>query len=95
MTKKKTAMFYTGELHKAKPIAIVIASMLIFWAFTVYNFPDWAFIIFAVVSGVSIALALGEVIDRRLRRQLGDRELAETTRRHKLQEELDDASRRS
>jgi type III secretory pathway component EscV len=83
MTKKKTAMFYTGELHKAKPIAIVIASMLIFWAFTVYNFPDWAFIIFAVVSGVSIALALG------------DRELAETTRRHKLQEELDDASRRS
>jgi len=89
MTRKKTAMFYTGELHKAKPLAVTVVSMLAFWAFAAYNFPGWAFIILAAVSGVAIALALGQVLDRRVRRRLGDRELAETTRRARLQDDID------
>jgi hypothetical protein len=88
-------MFYTGELHKAKPFAIVVASMIGFWAFAAYNFPGWAFIILAAVSGVSLALALGQYLDRRLRRHVADRELGETARRAKLQEDLNDAGRRS
>lgn len=82
-------MIYTDELHRLKPLAWVVLTCLAFWAFTIWNFPAWTFIILAAVTGVALAFILGDTLNRKIRSQRADRELDETFRRKKIQDELD------
>lgn len=81
-------MFYTDELHRLKPIAWVALTCLGFWAFTFWKFPAWTFVILAGVTGVGLALVMGDTLNRRIRSQRAVREVEETVRRKKVQEEL-------
>ena len=99
---RKTAMIYTDELHRLKPLAWVAVTCLGFWAFTFWKFPAWTFIILAAVTGVGLAFVLGDTLNRRVRERRADRELDETLRRKRIQKNLDamnqgrpDARRRS
>jgi len=87
-------MIYSDELERLKPLLWVLLACLGFWAFTIWNFPRWSFIILAAATGVAVALAIGARLNRQLRDRRADREIDETIRRKKFQEELDDASRR-
>ena len=87
-------MFYTDELHRLKPLAWVAVTCLGFWAFTFWKFPVWSFLILAAVTGVGLALVMGDTLNRRIRSRRAERELDETVRRKRLQEELTDAGRR-
>ena len=91
---RKTAMIDTDELHRLKPLAWVALACLGFWAFMIWKFPMWTFVILAVVTGVGLSLAVGAQLNRRVYNRRADRELGETIRRKRLQDELDDASRR-
>lgn len=91
---RKTAMFYTDELHRLKPLAWVAVTCLGFWAFTFWKLPVWSFLILAAVTGVGLALVMGDTLNRRIRSRRAERELDETVRRKRLQEELTDAGRR-
>ena len=86
-------MIYTDELHRLKPLAWVALTCLGFWAFTFWNFPGWTFVILAVVTGVGLALVLGDTLNRRIRSRRADHELGETIRRKRIQEELDASCR--
>ena len=95
-------MIYSDELTRLKPLLWVVLACLGFWAFTIWSFPRWSFIILAVATGVLLSLALGDWLNRRLRDRRADREIEETLRRKRFQDDLDatnqgrpDASRRS
>ncbi len=81
-------MIYTDELHRLKPLAWVAVTCLGFWAFTFWSFPAWTFIILAAVTGVGLALVMGDTLNRRIRSRRADRELAETIRRKRIQDDL-------
>ena len=81
-------MFYSDRLGRLMPFILTVLGCLGFWAFAARQFPGWAFLILAVVSGVLIALTFGEVLNRRFRRQISDRELDETVRRKRIQDNL-------
>lgn len=82
-------MIYTDELHRLKPLAWVALTCLGFWAFTFWKFPAWTFIILAAVTGVGLALVLGDTLNRRVRSRRASRELDETCRRKRIQDEFD------
>ena len=81
-------MIYTDELVRLKPLVWVAVTCLGFWAFTFWNFPTWSFIILAAVTGVLLALAFGDWINERNRRHRAGREIDETLRRKRLQDDL-------
>ncbi len=86
-------MFYSDELSRLKPLFWVLLACLGFWTLTVSQSPRWAFIILASLTGVGLSLAFGEWFSRRTRRRRGDYELAETCRREKFQDDLDEQAR--
>ena len=82
-------MIYFDELERFKPLALVVLACLGFWAFTIWNFPRWSFIILAGATGVLLSLAFGDWLNRRLRARRSDMEIDETCRRKKIQDEFD------
>lgn len=86
-------MIYTDELERLKPLAWVLLACLGFWAFVIWNWPAWTFIILAVVTGVGLSLAIGARLNRKVLNQRAEREIDESIRRKRVQEELDDAGR--
>ncbi len=82
-------MIYTDELHRLKPLAWVALTCGGFWAFTFWKFPAWTFIILAGVTGVGLALVMGDTLNRRIRSQRASREIDETCRRKRIQDEFD------
>ena len=87
-------MFYTDELHRLKPLAWLAVTCLGFWALTFWKFPIWSFLILAAVTGVGLALVMGETLNRRIRNRRAEREVDETIRRKRIQQGLKHASRR-
>ncbi len=81
-------MIYTDELHRLKPIAWVALTCLGFWAFTFWKFPGWTFVVLAGVTGVGLALVMGDTLNRRIRSKRAEDEIAETCRRKRIQDEL-------
>ena len=67
-------MFYTDELHRLKPLAWVAVTSLGFWAFTFWKLPVWSFLILAAVTGIGLAFALGDILNRRTRNRPPERE---------------------
>lgn len=83
-------MIYSDELHRLRPLAWVAGTCLAFWSFTFYNFPRWSFVILAAITGVGLALVMGDALNRRVRRRRQDFELGETVRRERFQDELNE-----
>ena len=87
-------MFYAEGLHRLKPRAWVAVRCLGFWALTFWKFPVWSFLILAGVTGVGLALVMGDTLNRRIRDRRAEREVDETIRRKRIQQGLKHASRR-
>ena len=83
-------MIYTDELSRLKPLLWTLAACLGFWALTIWQFPSWTFIILASITGVGLSFALGDWINRRIRRRREDFEIMDTLRREKLQDEMNE-----
>ena len=85
-------MIYTDEPERLKPLLWVVLACVGFWLFTIWNFPRWSFIILAAATGVLLSLALGDWLNRRLHERRADREIDETLRRKRFQDDLDEVN---